>query len=106
MPARVPIILPSISLLMSGANIYLFKVYGSLVWWWRHLQQEGFFNGKEPPPFFVHVDQIHILAIILSILNLCCAIVLWRTKIAHSKLGVLAVIIAACVFFVCAMISV
>jgi len=91
---------------MSGANIYLFKVYGSLVWWWRHLEKEGDLNGKQPPSFFVLADQIHILAIVLSILNLCLAIVLWRTKISHSKLGVLSVIIAAIIFLVCLMVSV
>ena len=106
MSTRIQILLPAINLLISGANIYLFKVYGSLVWWWRHLEQEGFFNGKQPPSFFSLADQIHILAIVMSLLNLCFAIVLWRAKISHPKLAMPTVVVATINLLVCILVSV
>jgi hypothetical protein len=106
MRKHVSKIAPLISLLMSGSDIYLFKIYGSLVWWWRHLQRDGFFDGKTPPSFFAIADQIHVLAIVLSALNVCLAIMLWRTNIAHATLGVLAVVFAISVLAACLLVSI
>jgi len=101
------ILYPCISLLIGGTTLYLFKIYGSLVWWWVQLERGGVFGGKKPPAtFFGFAEQIHILVIIFAALNLCLAIMLWRTKLAQAMMGVLAVVFAACVLLVCLLVSV
>jgi hypothetical protein len=99
-------VIPSINILLSIVLLYLFKVYGALVWWWVHLQREAHFAINTIPSFILLVDQLHVIVIVISILNLFNTIYYWRTRVVQTALSKVAVVIAFCTLMICLFISV
>jgi hypothetical protein len=96
---------PLFSLFWSAGVLYLFRLYGSLVSWWIHAERQGFREGQTLPSFYAAADQLYVLAILLSLLNLLYALCVWRGGVANRQLSIFAFTIAGCVLLLCLIVN-